>query len=312
MGGCLYRGTRAELRGCANDVHNIEKLLKHTFGWKDDCIRILTCDSKFKPTRKNIEENMKWLVHAAKPGDALFFSFSGHGAEKPDPNGYEENGMNETILPVDFDKAGMIIDDEIHHAIVEPLPEGVRLTAILDCCHSGTGMDLPYRLSKRQGWREETNPFHSPSDVQMFSGCTDEGTSADVKAMYGAAGGALTIAFCEALRKDKRPGYVELMKALYRGLREKKLEQRPLLTSTQKFDLDKRHFSLDEAIPNTNPKLGRIVRKKFKPKPCPMFARTPIAQELDAHGLLQGLGIVLGPGVSVVVEHTVIRREIVG
>ena len=50
--------------------------------------------------------------------------------------------MNETILPSDFQKAGMITDDQISDTIVKPLPEGVRMTAVMDCCHSGTGMDL--------------------------------------------------------------------------------------------------------------------------------------------------------------------------
>merc|ERR1712110_69413 len=119
----------------------------------------------------------------------------------------------------------MIADDKIHETIVWPLPEGVRLTAVLDCCHSGTGLDLPFRLSKSQGWREETNPYHSLADVQMFSGCTDEGTSADIKAMYSAPGGAMTTAFCEVLRKDQSPGYVEFMKLLSHELREKGLKQ---------------------------------------------------------------------------------------
>ena len=33
------------------------------------------------------------------PGDALFFHFSGHGSQQPDPNGIEEDGMNEVIMP---------------------------------------------------------------------------------------------------------------------------------------------------------------------------------------------------------------------
>jgi hypothetical protein len=28
--------------------------------------------------------------------------------------------------------------------MVQPLPQGCRLTAIFDCCHSGSAMSLPY------------------------------------------------------------------------------------------------------------------------------------------------------------------------
>jgi hypothetical protein len=39
------------------------------------------------------------------------------------------------------------VDDEIHNLLVKPLPQGARLTAIFDCCHSGSAMDLPYMYS---------------------------------------------------------------------------------------------------------------------------------------------------------------------
>ena len=41
-------------------------------------------------------------MQGARAGDVLFFHFSGHGAQEEDPKGWEEDGMNETILPVDF------------------------------------------------------------------------------------------------------------------------------------------------------------------------------------------------------------------
>lgn len=56
--------------------------------------------------------------------------------------------MDETILPSDFKQSGMIIDDEIHALLVQPLPNGCRLTAVMDCCHSGTGNPIPsFRVS---------------------------------------------------------------------------------------------------------------------------------------------------------------------
>merc|ERR1712032_700435 len=111
-----------------------------------------------------------------------------------------------------------ITDDQIGDLIVKRLPEGVRLTAVMDCCHSGTGLDLPYTLTRR-GWKEETNPFHSMGDVQLFSGCEDHDTSADTCSRYGAAGGAMTTALCDVLRQSRGLTYSELIAQLNRLMR---------------------------------------------------------------------------------------------
>ena len=74
------------------------------------------------------------------------------------------------------------------------LPAGCRLTAVMDCCHSGTGMDLPFTLYGHGGWGEDDNPAHSMGDVLLFSGCEDEDCSADASDRYGRAAGAMTSA----------------------------------------------------------------------------------------------------------------------
>src|SRR5271156_4659564 len=96
------------------------------------------------PTRANIIRACHWLVEGARPNDSLFLHFSGHGGQTEDLDGDEEDGLDETIYPVDFKRAGMIVDDELHDILVKPLPAGCRLTAIFDCCHSGSVLDLPY------------------------------------------------------------------------------------------------------------------------------------------------------------------------
>ena len=58
--------------------------------------------------------------------------------------GDEEDGFDETLIPVDYQKAGHILDDDVHDVLVRGLPKGVKLTGIMDCCHSESIFDLPY------------------------------------------------------------------------------------------------------------------------------------------------------------------------
>jgi len=150
--GINYLGKSAQLNGCINDANNMKHFLTTKFGFSDapGKMIVLTDDQKEKlkrPTRKNMINAMKWLVNDCKPGDSLFFYFSGHGGQAKDLDGDEVDGYDETILPVDFEQSGEIIDDEMNAIMVKPLPEGVRLTALFDSCHSGTALDLPYIYS---------------------------------------------------------------------------------------------------------------------------------------------------------------------
>lgn len=145
--GINYTGSSAALRGCINDVQNIRRFVVPMFKIPEQQIVQLTDDASdpnFQPTRANIEKAMQWLVQGAKEGDSLFLHYSGHGAKQRDTDQDEKDGNDETICPVDFQKAGQITDDELHTALVKPLPRGVRLTAIFDSCHSGSVLDLPF------------------------------------------------------------------------------------------------------------------------------------------------------------------------
>lgn len=292
--GINYLGSRAQLRGCINDVHNMRRLLTESFGWRPDAVRVLTDDTAGSmPTRQNIVGALRWLAEGTRPGDVLVFHYSGHGAQQPDPEGLEEDGMNETILPVDFQRAGMLTDDEVANIVVRPLPEGVRLTSVMDCCHSGTGLDLPFAWTPH-GWREDVNPFYSVADVQLFSGCEDEQTSADVASRYGAPGGAMTMAFCEVLRANPCPTYPELLASLHKVMRARGFTQRPQLTSTQRFGFD-RPFLINDIMPNSNPSSGRVFRRSFPSRP--RMIEGPLGELLGVGmGVLGGvlLGEALG------------------
>ncbi|KAI1751990.1 caspase domain-containing protein [Xylaria castorea] len=150
--GINYFGQDAELAGCINDANNLSAFLIEHYHYKREDMIILTDDSRdrmLQPTKANIIRALQWLASGAQPNDSLFLHFSGHGGQTKDTDGDEDDGYDEVIYPVDFKQNGHIVDDELHHVVVKPLVAGVRLTAIFDCCHSGSALDLPYLYSTK-------------------------------------------------------------------------------------------------------------------------------------------------------------------
>jgi len=273
--GINYPRTSAELRGCINDVQRMSGVLTQMYGFPRDqgSMLVLTddkSDRRFRPTRANILEGMRWLAQGAQPGDVLFFHFSGHGAQQEDPSYSEEDGYDETICPEDFQRAGMIVDDEIFDAMVAPLPAGVKLTAVMDCCHSGTGLDLPFELTHR-GWQEDDNPCHSAGDVVLISGCQDDQCSSDGGGGYGRPMGAMTTALCNVLERQPILSCASLLGELRAELRRGRFDQIPSLTSSQRFDPNRPFNPCDGIVGNMNPVIGRQFRKKKHPKRANMM-----------------------------------------
>ena len=74
-----------------------------------------------------------------------YFSYSGHGTKiRDDDWGEEDDGFDEALVPVDFKSAGVIRDDDLYEILIANLPDGVHMVSLMDCCHSGTILDLPY------------------------------------------------------------------------------------------------------------------------------------------------------------------------
>ncbi|ORY90682.1 caspase domain-domain-containing protein [Leucosporidium creatinivorum] len=137
------------LLGCHNDANRISTFMREKHQFRDVKI-LMDKPGHIQPTRANILDAMQWLVKDAEPNDSLFFHYSGHGGQVEDRNGDEEDGFDESIVPLDYKTAGQIIDDDMHHIMVASLPGGCRLTAIFDSCHSGSALDLAFTYS-RQG-----------------------------------------------------------------------------------------------------------------------------------------------------------------
>lgn len=103
--GCNYPGTKAELKGCINDVKRMYRCLTERYGFSDEDITVLidTDDSYVQPTGKNIRRALEDLVRSAEPGDLLFVHYSGHGTRLPAETGEEDDtGYDECIVPCDM------------------------------------------------------------------------------------------------------------------------------------------------------------------------------------------------------------------
>uniref|UniRef100_A0A7S0YE44 Peptidase C14 caspase domain-containing protein n=1 Tax=Polytomella parva TaxID=51329 RepID=A0A7S0YE44_9CHLO len=222
--GCSYPGTASALNGCINDVQCMKYLLQTKFQMEDSQILVLRDDIKadpnYVPYKRSIFNAIQWLVTGARAGDSLIFHFSGHGGQKRDRTGDEEDGYDETILPTDFETAGQIIDDEINALLVRPLPPYVTLHAVIDACHSGTALDLPFTSQRGYDGRFRLQGRFRPDKATyggtafQFGACRDNQTAQDTSGL--AAGsvytGAATFCFIQAIeRHGVRQTYAQLL-----------------------------------------------------------------------------------------------------
>eukprot|EP00252_Welwitschia_mirabilis_P005321 TRINITY_DN15823_c0_g1_i1.p1 TRINITY_DN15823_c0_g1~~TRINITY_DN15823_c0_g1_i1.p1 ORF type:complete len:419 (-),score=74.70 TRINITY_DN15823_c0_g1_i1:373-1629(-) len=134
--GINYPGTKAELKGCVNDVNRIYSSLINRYGFSEDNIEVLidTDESYKQPTGKNIRKALERLVCDAKPGDVLFFHYSGHGTRLPAETGdQDDTGYDECIVPCDMN---LITDDDFRD-LIDKVPRDCLFTIVSDSCHSG-------------------------------------------------------------------------------------------------------------------------------------------------------------------------------
>jgi hypothetical protein len=143
--GINYVGQSGELAGCHNDVLNIKEYLIDVHGFEEENMTILLDDGVHNdPTYDNIMSAYRQLVSDSEEGDVCYTHYSGHGGKLRDDGNDEEDGYDETLVPLDYQSAGQIRDDDLLRTLVIPMARGVFVTSIMDCCHSGTVLDLPY------------------------------------------------------------------------------------------------------------------------------------------------------------------------
>jgi hypothetical protein len=121
-------------------------LLTTTYGYRKEDIVVLKdlpeLPESSQPTQVNMIRELKALVAGAAAGDKFTFFYSGHSDQQDAVNDeQEEDDMDEMLITSD---EKTIIDDDLKIMLVDSLPVGCTLLAILDTCHSGTLLDLPH------------------------------------------------------------------------------------------------------------------------------------------------------------------------
>lgn len=254
-----YSNPSSNLRGCINDITMMNGMLVQNFGFDPANIRMLV---DARATKANIIERLSWLVKDAQPGDSLVFDYSGHGslivlrdaqgdildAQQPILCTFELNWDN----PLSFKEIGQILVAQ----------EGVNITSILDCCHSGHDfralsnpnfpdktagdqndviyrylrppVDIHHRISGLKA--RDIAPMRLSDDTDiLMTGCTVAQQSADAY-IKGAYRGAFTYCLNEALAAaNYEIDYVNLLGKVAQALRQNGFTQTPQLEGAMKL-----------------------------------------------------------------------------
>jgi hypothetical protein len=196
--GINYPGKPAQLKGCVDDVNNIQNFLVRNCNYQQQNITKLT-DSN--ATTEMIKSQINNLISGCNAGDTLFFYYSGHGAQVTGSCSAEKKQEDDAIIPNNYDTSGYITDDWLYVNLASKIPANVTLWAFTDCCHSGTMLDLKYNwiytpqllpgISEtnitqynESHWANNfnvslINSIETQGHVFLFSGCGDVQTSAD-------------------------------------------------------------------------------------------------------------------------------------
>ena len=142
-----YTTVSSLLGAPTNDVDAMLAYLSDDLGIASANIRTLR---DADATRRNILKMIEdWLIPGS--GYALLY-FSGHGFQQRDADGDEQDGWDETLVPVDVQVVdgavkGMISDDEIATLLARRVG---KTDVIIDACHSGT---LTRNAASAADWR---------------------------------------------------------------------------------------------------------------------------------------------------------------
>lgn len=246
--GLNYDNTPDKLYGCVNDAMAVKELLE----LKGYSVALIT-DRRWPVTKKEVlSAILDLILHPT--ANRLHIHYSGHGTQVRDGKiggveKDEDDGYDECLC---LSNNELVVDDELR-ALLTCLMPGKTLTCVLDCCHSGSGMDLKYELFERfatrgkkgslamlSNRRKGRGPASTHGKVIMLSGCQDNQTSADLwVSEVRESRGALSHAWLSAIDNPEVKSYGDLVHFCRKKMKELGSPQVPNLSSgNSKFSID--------------------------------------------------------------------------
>ena len=229
---------QGKLNGCINDVRAMVKYLQTSFNmpvevYTDDIDEVNTSYNGIievlsKLSRDTYNQNL----------DYVWIHYSGHGSSKRDTSGDEIDGMDEGLVPTDFETKGIIIDD-ILYKILSLFNPHTKIIFVCDACHSGSILDLKYSWQSDKQCNIENRYCELKSKTILISGCRDDQTSADAFNLLndGKHVGALSACILNTLKNkpEKIHNIFSLINTVRKDLIKKGYKQYPCLSTN--FDL---------------------------------------------------------------------------
>ena len=186
---CDYPGTPVRLTGCVNDGNNVYNLLTRKRGFHPSNVTRLYDRSM---TRGNMIYQLNMFAAKTRvignrgqtPQCVLYYS--GHGIRVPlsykgkgikvselferNANRFlEDADGNEALVPYDYRRNGLLLDDTLFSTFIKNLHPSTELFIMTDCCNSGSNFDLKYQNLVDMYANNNVEP-----KIIQLAGCQDD------------------------------------------------------------------------------------------------------------------------------------------
>jgi hypothetical protein len=121
----------ARLHGCVNDA-NLWGSTLQSMGFQVSYLHDQAA------THDAILRSIGAIVKRAAAGDVVVVQYAGHGAYVDDTSGDEDDGRDEVLVPVDYQRPDKLLADDDLWTVLQAGAPGAIITVFMDCCHSAS------------------------------------------------------------------------------------------------------------------------------------------------------------------------------